>query len=192
MGRFILYSDTSRQFTGSSLWQKQKGKPCFVGYASKTLPTACLNYSVMELEMTGLLVNMGIWKTLLKRCGFDVAVDHLVVVQILKAKTEPATPRIMRLLNQLSSYSYNLYFVKGKDMVLADNFSRHRKSDDYPYGLVPVHFCCFVMYLSHLGLDTLNVYSTRYKTKEAGVIVPGVHGVNKGLDLHVKPKHQKP
>ena len=43
----------------------------------------------------------------------------------------------------------------------------------------------------HLELDT-NVYSTRSKRKEAGVIVPEVHGVNKGLDLHVKPEHQKP
>ena len=67
--------------------------------------------------MTGLLVNMGLWKTLLKRHEFDAAVDHLAVVQILKAKTEPATPRIMRLLDQLSAYTFNLYFVKGKDMV---------------------------------------------------------------------------
>ena len=57
-GRFILYTDTNRQFMGSSLWQALEGKPCFVGYASKTLSTACLNYNVTELEMTGLLVNM--------------------------------------------------------------------------------------------------------------------------------------
>ena len=68
----------------------------------------------------------------------------------------------------------------------------HRESDDEPYGLVPVSFCCFEMYLSHLGLDTLNVYSTRSKTKEAGIIVPEVHGVYKGLDPHMKPEHQKP
>ena len=30
-GRFILYTDTTRQFTGSSLWQVQEGKPCFGG-----------------------------------------------------------------------------------------------------------------------------------------------------------------
>ena len=77
-------------------------------------------------------------------------------------------------------------------MVLADYFSRHRESDDDPYGLVPVSFCCFEMYLSDLGLDTLNVYCTRSKTKEAGVIVPEVHGVNKGPDPYVKPEHQKP
>ena len=37
-GRFILYSDTSKEGTGSSLWQIQEGKPKLLGYASKTLP----------------------------------------------------------------------------------------------------------------------------------------------------------
>ena len=73
-------------------------KTLLVGYASKTLPTACLNYSVTELEMTSLLVNMRLWNTLLKRHECDAAVDHLAVVLNMKAKTEPATPRIMRLL----------------------------------------------------------------------------------------------
>ena len=61
-GRFILYSDTSIEGAGSSLWQIQEGKPKLIGYASKTLPEACSRYSVTELEMTGLLVNMNLWK----------------------------------------------------------------------------------------------------------------------------------
>ena len=65
-GRFILYTDTGRQFTDSTLWQVQEEKPCLVGCASKTLPAVCLNYSVTEVEMTSLLVNMELWKTLLK------------------------------------------------------------------------------------------------------------------------------
>ena len=64
-------------------------------------PTACVNYSVTELEMTGLLVNMGLWKTLQERHEFDAAVDHLAVVHILKAKTETAIPRIMRVTGQV-------------------------------------------------------------------------------------------
>ena len=36
--------------------------------------------------MTALLVNMGLWKTWLKRHESDAAVDHLAVVQIMKAK----------------------------------------------------------------------------------------------------------
>ena len=100
-GRFILYSDTSKEGTGSSLWQIQEGKPKLLGYASKTLPEACTRYSATELEMTGLLVNMNLWKNLLKHHEFDAAVDHVAVTQILKAKTEPATTRIMRLLDRL-------------------------------------------------------------------------------------------
>ena len=66
-GRFILYSDTSIEGTGSSLWQIQEGKPKLIGYASKILPEACSRYSVTELEMTCLLVNMNLWKNLLKQ-----------------------------------------------------------------------------------------------------------------------------
>ena len=121
-GRFILYSDTSIEGTGSSLWQIQEGKPKLIGYASKSLPDASSRYSVTELEMTGLLVNMNLWKNLLKHREFDAAVDHAAVAQIMKAKTEPPTTRIMRLLDRLSAYSFNLYYVKGRDMILSRLF----------------------------------------------------------------------
>ena len=45
-GRFILYCDTSKTHTGSSLWQMQDGNPRLLGYASKSLPDACKNYSI--------------------------------------------------------------------------------------------------------------------------------------------------
>ena len=64
--RFILYSDTSVEGTGSSLWQMQEEKAKLLGYASKTLLEACSRYSVTEPEMTGLLVNMNLWENLLK------------------------------------------------------------------------------------------------------------------------------
>ena len=66
IGRLVLFSDASKVGTGSSLWQYQDGKPCLIGYVSKTLPEVCSCYSVTELEMTGLLVNMGLWKNILK------------------------------------------------------------------------------------------------------------------------------
>ena len=90
-GRFILYSDMSIEGTGSSLWQIQGGKPKLIGYTSKTLPEACSRYSVTEMQMTGLLVNMNLWKNLFKHREFDVAVDHADVAQIMEAKTEPVT-----------------------------------------------------------------------------------------------------
>ena len=92
----------SREHTGSSLWQIQEGYPKLIGYASKNLPPACKNYSVTELEMTCLLANIALWKVYLKQCAFDACVDHVVVVLILKAKTDPATNHIMKLLIRIS------------------------------------------------------------------------------------------
>ena len=51
--------------------------------------------------MTGLLVNMNLWKPLLKHREFDAAVDHVAVAQNRKAKTETATTRIIRLLDEV-------------------------------------------------------------------------------------------
>ena len=39
-GRFHLYSDTSKDATGSVLYQIQNGKPKLIAYASKRLPEA--------------------------------------------------------------------------------------------------------------------------------------------------------
>ena len=192
-GRFILYADTSIEGTGSSLWQIQEGKAKLIGYASKTLPEACSRYSVTELEMTGLLVNMNLWRNLLKHREFDAAVDHVAVKQIMKAKTEPASTRIMRLLDRLSAYSFNLYYVKGRDMILSDYLSRHRKRDLDPSELIPISFCSMQIYsrliADKVGEDIFCV-QTRAKAKAKGEEVGEVHGANKPLDPNYKPEHQ--
>ena len=184
-GRFILYSDTSIEGTGSSLWQIQEGKPRLIGYASKTLPEACSRYSVTELEMTGLLVNMNLWKNLLKHREFDAAVDHVAVAQIIKAKTEPATTKVMRLLDKLSAYSFNLYYVKGRDMILSDYLSRHRQKELDPSELIPISFCCLKEFGSliddKIGEDIFHI-KTRSSVKASGEQVGEVHGANKPLD----------
>ena len=192
-GRFILYSDTSIEGTGSLLWQIQEGKPRLIGYASKTLPDACSRYSVTELEMTGLLVNMDLWKNLLKHREFDAAVDHVAVAQIMKAKTEPATTRIMRLLDRLSAYSFNLYYIKGRDIILSDYLSRHRQKDLDPSESIPISFCYLKVYRGFIddkiGEDIFCI-KTRSSAKASGDEVGEVHGANKPLDSNYKPEHQ--
>ena len=136
---------------------------------------------------------MNLWKNLLKHREFDAAVDHVAVTQITKAKTEPATTRIMRLLDRLSAYSFNLYYVKGRDMILADYLSRHRNKDLDSSELIPISFCCMDVFRSLLETEhRLEVYniSTRSSTKASGEIPPEVHGVEKPLDPNLKPEHQ--
>ena len=93
-GRFHLYSDTSKQAIRSALYQIQNGKPKLIPYASKSLPEAARNYSITELEMCGLAINITSFSHLLKKLDFDAIVDHLALIHILKSKTELATPRI--------------------------------------------------------------------------------------------------
>ena len=124
-GRFHLYSDTGKFATGSTLYQIQNGQPKVIAYASKRLPEATKSYSITELELCRLSINIARFSHLLKRVDFDAIVDHLSLTHIIKSKTEPTTTRIKRLLELISSYSFNLYYVKGKDTVLSDCLSRH-------------------------------------------------------------------
>ena len=133
-GRFHLYSDTSKFATGSTLYQIQNGKPKLITYVSKRLPEAARNYS----KLCRLAINIGSFSHLHKRVDFNKIVDHLSLTHIIKSKVEPATVRIKRLLELISSYSFNLYYIKGKDMVLSDFFSRQNNDDSNPHEIIPV------------------------------------------------------
>ena len=109
---FQLYSDTSKFATGSALYQIQNGQPRLIAYASKRMPEAAKNYSITELEMCGLAMNIATFSHLLKKVDFDAVVDHLAITHIMRSKAEPATTRIKRLLELLSPYSFNLYYIK--------------------------------------------------------------------------------
>ena len=111
----------------------------------------------------------------------------------MKAKTEPATTRIMRLLDRLSAYSFNLYYVKGRDIILSDFLSRHRQKDLDPSELIPISFCCLKVYRSFIGDrigEDIFCIKTRSSAKASGEQVGEVHGANKSLDPNYKPEHQ--
>ena len=142
-----------QKHTGSSLWQVQDGKPRLVGYASKTLPEACMNYSVTEIEMTGLALNIHLWKHFLLRVEFDCAVDHRALPYIMKSKNLPATGKIIRLLELLSGYCFNLYYAKGKDMIVCDYLSRIAVDNADPSEVIPISFNAPAQY--RLAIDYL-------------------------------------
>ena len=119
-GRFHLYSDMSKFSTCSALYHMHNGKPKLIAYVSKRLPETSKSYSITELELCSLAINIASFLHLLKRVDFDAIVDHLALTHIIKSKMEPATMRIKRLLELIHSYSFNLYYMKGKDMILSD------------------------------------------------------------------------
>ena len=137
VGRFQLYSDTSKYATGGALYQIQNGKPKLIAYMSKRLPGTACNYSITELEMCGLGINIASFANLLRKVAFDGVVDHLAITQIMRSKVELVTNRIKRLLEVLSAYSFNLYYIKGRDMILSDFLSRQDNNDEET---IPISF----------------------------------------------------
>ena len=194
VGRFQLYSDTSKYATGGALYQIQNGKPKLIAYASKRLPEAARNYSITELEMCGLAINIASFAHLLRKVDFDAVVDHLVITQIMRSKVEPATNRIKKLLEVLSAYSFNLYYIIGKDMILSDFLSRQDINDKNTREIVTISF--------NMKLELQDKYynidkdeekymvQTRSQTKASGVQLPEVYGSRKRLDLHKIPEKQ--
>ena len=104
------------------------------------MPEAAKNYSITELEMCRLAMNIVTFSHLLKEVDFDVVVYHLVITHITGSKAEPATTRIKRLIELLSPYSFNLYYIKGKDMVLSDFLSRQKTDNSKPHEIIPISF----------------------------------------------------
>ena len=197
VGRFQLYSDTSKNAMGSALYQIQNGKPKLIAYASKRLPEAACNYSTTELEMCGLAINIASFVHLLRKVDFDAVVDHLAIMHIMKSKVEPATTKIKRLLEVLSSYSFNLYYIKGKDMILSDFLLRQDVEDSNLHKIIPISFNLRTVlqdkYYNIEGEKERYMIQTRSQTKTSGVQLPEVHGTRKGLDPHkVLEKQSQP
>ena len=58
VGMFELMSDTSTLAARAALYQYQGSAFYIIGYNSKKLPKAVQNYSIIELELFGLVVNI--------------------------------------------------------------------------------------------------------------------------------------
>ena len=170
-----LHLDTSKFSTGSALYQIQNGKPKLITYASKRLPKAARHYSITELEMCRLAINIASFAHLLKRADFNAIADHLALTHIIKSKAESTTTRIKRLLEILISYSSNLYYIKGKDMILSNFLSRQKHHNSNPHEMIPILFNMQSILHSKYynigeGKEGEYLVQTRSQAKSSGII----------------------
>ena len=190
-GRFHLYSDTSKFATGSALYQIQNGKPKLIAYANKRLPEAAKNYSITELELSGLATNIASFSHLLKRINSDAIIDHLSLTHIIKSRAEPATIRIKRLLELISSCSFNLCYIKGKDMVVSDFLPRQNNDDSNFHEIIHISFNMYkVLHKNYYNMENYLV-QTISQAKSSGIKLPEVHGMGMNLDPNIKPEKQQ-
>ena len=140
-GHFVLVSDTSTVGCGATLYQEIDGQYRVVAYYSKKLPEAVKRYSMSELELTGILANISAFKHILRNVNFTVYCDHSALVHIIRAKREPPTLRLQKLVEHLMDYKFNIKFLKGKEMFVTDFLSRNPDNDtDSPNEIIPIAF----------------------------------------------------
>ena len=81
-----LVSDTTEVACGATLYQTQRGKLRIVGYNPKKLPPAAIRYSISQLELCGLAVNIYSLKHVLRNIKFTIILDHSTPFYIPNAK----------------------------------------------------------------------------------------------------------
>ena len=95
----------------------------------------------------------------MKRVDFDAIVDHLVLTHIIKSKAEPATHRIKRLLELIYLYSFNLYYMKGKDMILSSFLLRQTHDDSNQHDIILISFDMHkTLYENYYKIETKERY----------------------------------
>ena len=154
------------------------------------MPEAAKNYSITELEICRLAMNIVTFLHLLKKVDFDAVVNNLAITHIMRSKTEPATTRIKRLIESLSPYSFNLYYIKGKNMFLSDFLSGQKMDGSNPHEIIPISFTLRSPMGNHFyQINNMNEISepetskyliqTRSQAKSGGIKVPEIHGTKK-------------
>ena len=134
--------------------------------------------------MCGLAINIMSFAHLLEKVDFDAIVDHLALVHILQSKAEPATSRIKRLLEVLSAYSFSLYYMKDKNLILSDFLPRQRSDDSNPHDIISIPFymqAILRIRYYNTGQEKKSRYliQTQSQSKTSGIKLPAVHGVDK-------------
>ena len=98
--------------------------------------------------------------------------------------------RIKRLLEFISSYSFNLYYMKGKDMILSDFLSRQKNDNSNPHEIILISFSrCKLLDDNYYNIEKYLI-QTRSQARSGGIKLLEVHGMGKNLDPNLKPEKQ--
>ena len=133
----------------------------------------------------------------------------------MKSEELPTTDRIIRILQILGRFNFHLCYVKGKDITLCDLLSGVKSYNSDPRNLIPIAFhqmelepvqynpneileyfyrleeLGYCIVVENIQPEQQYFIVTRRAAQEEGVNMPKVHGVDKHLDLDLKPEKDK-
>ena len=126
--RTILLTDASKLHgLGYALMQEHSdGVLRLVQCGSNSLTKAQKRYAVIELEALAIVLGVKKFSYYLKGAKFEVMTDHQPLVGLFsKDITEIDNVRLAKYRELLSSFCFDVTWVKGKDNVIADALSRY-------------------------------------------------------------------
>ena len=105
----------------------------------------------------------------------------------MKSKNPPPSDCVKLLIRKLSPLPFTLYYVCGKDLILADFLSRIPSDESDPNEVLPISFVDLSLREDQVP-ESISV-TTHSRAKQEGLMIPNIHGADKPMDLHKKHKH---
>ena len=120
-----LQVDASSHGLGACL--TQLGHP--ISYASRSMNSAETHYAQIEKELLAIVFGCERFNQFVYGRKIHVKSDHKPLESILHKPISRAPPRVQRLLVRLMKYDFDVEFVPGKFLYIADTLSRAHLSD---------------------------------------------------------------
>lgn len=96
-----------------------------VAYASRALTSAEQRYAQIEKEMLAVVFGCERFhKLLYGKSNVTIETDHKPLEAIMKKPIHTAPMRIQKMMLRLQPYEFNLIYIKGKEIRLANCLSR--------------------------------------------------------------------
>lgn len=132
-----LTTDASIKGVGGYLEHiDNSGKPLgIIGYYSGALSSHEKNYPVRELELLGVVRSLEHFRYYLLGRKFVLRTDHQSLLS-LKNLDKPPSGRLIRHLDKLAEFGYDIQYLKGSENVVADPLSR---LTDFTVDVPPVY-----------------------------------------------------
>lgn len=121
--------DASRSGVGAALLQNYNGSWKPVAYGSRTLSEAETRYSQIEKETLAITYGCEKFDHFVYGRTVIIETDHHPLIAISKKAIGDMPPRLQRFFMRLLRYNFELNFVPGKKLMLADMLSRAPSSE---------------------------------------------------------------
>ncbi|KAI5151809.1 hypothetical protein ENBRE01_2401 [Enteropsectra breve] len=128
---FILKTDASGNGIGAVLQQNTVDGIQPVDWASKKLTDAEKKMGITEREFLAMAWAVEHFEYYLKGKRFEIITDHMALLALKSGLTFKSL-KLERMRERLSNYSFDITYIKGKDLIDADALSRvHEEAQEY-------------------------------------------------------------